>query len=181
VRLFVRTYCQQHNRASTRRETERLLVARFVTKWGARELGEISKADVLKVLDEAVDQGRLSAANHALATIGCSSIGVSPAVSRCQSLWLKCRLNRGLGIAFLPIRGILRVWKAASAMGYPFGTITQLLLLTAQRRSEITSLRWNDLDLAAGQLSVRHLTKMASPMFCRSPRRSSKSSRGSRA
>ena len=162
VRLFVRTYCQQHNRASTRRETERLLVARFVTKWGARELGEISKADVLKVLDEAVDQGRLSAANHALATIRlffnwCVARGLID-VNPCARLKMPAKPRSRDRV--LTDEEIVRVWKAASAMGYPFGTITQLLLLTAQRRNEITSLRWSDLDLAAGQLSIpAHLTK----------------------
>jgi integrase len=34
------------------------------------------------------------------------------------------------------------VWNAAGEVGYPFGTILQLLILTGQRWSEIASLRW---------------------------------------
>ncbi|MEM6566099.1 MAG: integrase, partial [Pseudomonadota bacterium] len=33
------------------------------------------------------------------------------------------------------------VWHRAEAIGYPFGTIVQLLILTGQRRGEITNLR----------------------------------------
>ncbi len=36
-----------------------------------------------------------------------------------------------------------RVWIAAGQIGYPFGTIVQLLILTGQRKSEIGSLRWD--------------------------------------
>ena len=36
-----------------------------------------------------------------------------------------------------------RVWIAATRMGYPFGTIVQLLILTGQRRSEIGKLHRN--------------------------------------
>jgi site-specific recombinase XerD len=69
VDMFVRTYCSQHNRKSTQRETERLLKARFVSRWGARDLREIGKADVLKIIDATLQDGAPSAANHALATV----------------------------------------------------------------------------------------------------------------
>jgi integrase len=36
-----------------------------------------------------------------------------------------------------------RVWIAAELMGYPFGTIVMLLILTGQRKSEIGSLQWD--------------------------------------
>jgi integrase len=35
-----------------------------------------------------------------------------------------------------------RVWIAAEKMGYPFGPIAQLLILTGQRKSEIGALKW---------------------------------------
>jgi integrase len=46
------------------------------------------------------------------------------------------------------------VWRAAHSIGYPFGTITQLLLLTAQRRNEVVQIRWTDLDFNAGLWSI---------------------------
>ncbi|MBR0656947.1 tyrosine-type recombinase/integrase [Plastoroseomonas arctica] len=39
------------------------------------------------------------------------------------------------------------VWRAAGTLGEPFGTITKLLLLTAQRREEVAGLRWSELAL----------------------------------
>ena len=42
---------------------------------------------------------------------------------------------------------IRALWAAWDAMGYPFGTIQQLLLLTAQRRGEVAAMRWDQMDL----------------------------------
>jgi len=41
----------------------------FVQKWGARDVREIGKTDVLAALDAIVEQGTPSAANHALAAV----------------------------------------------------------------------------------------------------------------
>jgi integrase len=156
VELFVRTYCQQHNRESTRRETERLLKTRFVRHWGARDVAEISKADVLRIVDEAVADGAPSAANHALATI---RLFFNWCVDRDLIVTNPCdRLKK-------PAKTIPRdrvlddddtaaIWRAAHSMGYPFGTLAQLLLLTAQRRNEVVQMRWADLDFNAGLWSI---------------------------
>ena len=39
------------------------------------------------------------------------------------------------------------VWHTCDAMGYPFGRIVQMLLLTGQRKSEVTNMKWSDVDL----------------------------------
>ncbi|BCG94448.1 tyrosine-type recombinase/integrase [Mesorhizobium sp. 131-2-1] len=38
------------------------------------------------------------------------------------------------------------VWKAAEKCGYPFGPMTQLLLLTGQRRDEMAELKWSEIS-----------------------------------
>lgn len=38
------------------------------------------------------------------------------------------------------------VWKATYALGYPFGPIFRLLILTGARREEVTSLDWSELN-----------------------------------
>ena len=43
---------------------------------------------------------------------------------------------------------LTRIWLAAELFGYPFGRLVQLLLLTAQRRSEVAGMRWSELDLS---------------------------------
>lgn len=45
---------------------------------------------------------------------------------------------------------VARVWAAAGLLGYPTGHWLQVLLLTAQRRSEVAEMRWRDVDLQEG-------------------------------
>lgn len=45
---------------------------------------------------------------------------------------------------------VARVWAAAGLLGYPAGHWAQVLLLTAQRRSEVAGMRWRDVDLQEG-------------------------------
>jgi integrase len=47
------------------------------------------------------------------------------------------------------------IWKASRLAGYPFGPFTMLLILTAQRRTEVASMRWRDLDLDGGNWIIR--------------------------
>jgi integrase len=41
---------------------------------------------------------------------------------------------------------IAALWRSADAMGYPFGPFYKLLLLTAQRRDEVSGMRWQEID-----------------------------------
>ena len=49
---------------------------------------------------------------------------------------------------------IKKLWRAFDQAGYPFGIIAKLLLLTGQRRAEVSGLRWSELsdDLAVWTL-----------------------------
>ena len=52
---------------------------------------------------------------------------------------------------FLEMEEVKRVWEATNLLGYPFGPYVRLLLLTGQRRTEVASMRWQDVDLDAGR------------------------------
>ena len=39
------------------------------------------------------------------------------------------------------------VWQAAEQMGYPFGPLVQMLVLTGQRRDEVRKMTWDEIDL----------------------------------
>ena len=51
---------------------------------------------------------------------------------------------------YLEMPEVKRLWSAAGLLGYPFGPYVKLLLLTGQRRSEVATMRWPDVDLDAG-------------------------------
>ncbi|MGZ2412268.1 integrase [Sphingomonas sp. F9_3S_D5_B_2] len=46
------------------------------------------------------------------------------------------------------------IWKAAGLLGFPFGPYLRVLGLTAQRRTEVASMRWSDVDLDAGTWTI---------------------------
>lgn len=67
-----------------------------------------------------------------------------------------------------------RVWDAAQLLGYPFGPYVRALLLTGQRRTEVASMRWQDVDLDAGTWILKaadtkgeraHMVPLSAPML----------------
>lgn len=51
---------------------------------------------------------------------------------------------------FLSMEEVKRVYAAAPMLGYPSTGFIKLLVLTGQRRTEVASMRWADIDLDAG-------------------------------
>lgn len=54
----------------------------------------------------------------------------------------------------LSMTELRRVWEAAGEMGYPFGDIIRLLILTGQRRSEVAEAPWAWLNLEAAEVVI---------------------------
>lgn len=166
VEEFVRLHCSRHNRANTAKETERLLRAEFVSKWRKREVQSITKVDVIRIIDAIVDRGSPSGAHHALAAIRklfnwCVERGLIES-SPCAGLKSPAKLTARDRV--LSDREIARVWRASTQVGYPVGAITQLLILTGQRRGEVAGMRWSDIDLNEMLWTLpSELTKNARP------------------
>jgi integrase len=56
------------------------------------------------------------------------------------------------------------IWQEAGKLGWPFGPIVQVLMLTAQRRGEVAAMQWDDLDLDKGVWTIpADRTKNAKP------------------
>jgi len=51
---------------------------------------------------------------------------------------------------FLNDSEIVWFWKACEKIGWPFGPLFQLLLLTGQRRDEVGQMEWSEIDLDKG-------------------------------
>ena len=46
----------------------------------------------------------------------------------------------------LTLDELVRVWAGAETLGYPYGPLFKMLILTAQRRSEVACLTWDEID-----------------------------------
>lgn len=153
---FVQLYCSQHNRPSTAAETERVLRSVFLPDWQNRDLLAISRQDILGILDAIVARGAPSTAIHAYAAIRkfftwCVErdlVEISPC------LHLKPPAKKHSRERVLIDDEIVKLWKASREIGYPFGAIFQLLLLTGQRRGEVVGMRWTEIDLKQGVWTI---------------------------
>jgi integrase len=145
VPLFIELYAKPKNRGW--KESERLL-GKFQSLF-AKPLVDITRGDIVRLLDQIIASGTPYRANRVLA-----------ALKKLMS-WA---LDRGM-IDVNPIAGLkpphreqardrvlsdaelASLMAAADAAGHPFGYVTKLLVLTGQRRSEVSEMRWSEIDL----------------------------------
>src|SRR5262245_14377898 len=69
VAQFLDRHCRRANRPRTARETKRLLDLHVLPRWRGRLLREITRRDVLDLLDRVVDGGKPIAANRVLSAV----------------------------------------------------------------------------------------------------------------
>jgi integrase len=160
VTYFIEAYARPKNRSAD--ETERLLRREFVTTWGNRHIAEISRQDIAAVLDRIMRDGRHTMANRSLAAIRkLFNWAVERGIieqSPCTSI--RKPANEVSRDRVLDDDELVAVWRAAERTPYPFGHIVRLLILTGQRRSEVTSMRWVDIDVKHSTWSIpAELTK----------------------
>jgi integrase len=152
IERVAETFIERHAKRATRdwKETERLLKRNVVERWKGRRLSTITKPQVHDLLDSIVDRGAPIAANR---------------VHTQLNVMGRWAVERGI-VTTNPFAGIkapssergrarervlsddeLRlVWKAAEAIGWPFGPIVKLLALTGARRDEVAQMEWREID-----------------------------------
>ena len=138
---FLQLHCAVRNKPRTAGETERLLNRHWLPALSRKALQEIRTQDVSNVLDGLL--ATPSEAMHALAAIrklfSWARQRRLVAYSPCDGVQLGVRSQPRTRV--LSDMELVKVYRAAERLGYPYGNIVQLLLLTGQRRGEIASLR----------------------------------------
>jgi integrase len=145
---FIERHCNRSNRPRTAAETARLLQQHVLPQLRGRKINEISRRDILDVLDKVVDNGAPISANRTLAAVRklfnwCVSRDII-AVSPCAGV--KPPTPERARDRVLSDDELVRVWRAAEKIGGPFGALVQLLALTGQRRDEVAGMRWDELS-----------------------------------
>jgi integrase len=146
---FLERYAKANTRESSWRETERLLNRDVLPSWKGRTVQEITRRDIVDLLDRVSDRGSPIMANRVLAAVRrlfgwCVDRGVlekspcagvkAPAAERCRD-------------RFLSDDELRLAWTACDDIGWPFGPLVKLLILTGQRRDEVSNTRWSEVDL----------------------------------
>jgi integrase len=158
---FIELYAKR--RQNTWRETERYLKQDVLPHWRGREIRDIKRGDVLRLLDKTMAEGKATKAKHLHGhlrklftwSVERGFLDSSP-MANLPSPSQTVERDR-----VLTDSEIAAIWIACNDLGFPFGPLIRLLFLTAQRRNEVAAMRWSDLDLEAGLWRLpREATKM---------------------
>lgn len=150
-------YYKRHLRSLRSGETVRRELDRHViAKWGRREIHEITKRDVLDLLDGIVDSGRETTANRVRAYLNkffawCVERDV---IEHSPMTGVKAPAKEKSRDRVLSDDEIRWFWAACERAGEPWGQLGQVLLLTGQRLNEAAQMTEDEL-----QGNVWHLDK----------------------
>lgn len=143
VKTLMSQYAKRHlaslkSGPTVKRELER----HVVSQWGERDIHDISKRDVIDLLDEIADSGRVVTANRVRAYLNkflnwCVErdiLEVSPATG------VKPVAKEASRDRVLSDDEIRWFWMACEVEGQPWGPLGKILLLTGQRLSEVAGM-----------------------------------------
>lgn len=150
-----REFLERHAKGLAKEKEARTIVEReFVKRWGARPITDITATEVAAAIRAIVKRGAPYQAHNALGyirrlftwAIGTHEFGVdvSPVERLKPADLIGARQARERTLTDAELRA---VWDAAGVMGYPYGPLFRLLILTGQREREVADARWSEFDL----------------------------------
>jgi integrase len=143
----------EHIKANKERkaaEVERDLRKEFISPWGHRPIASIKPMDVALVIEATVRRGKLGHAHGLFAHIRRLFRWAIPMYiehSPCSQLSPRRLIgDRKRRDRILSDAEIAALWRTTGPMGYPYGPLYRLLLLTGLRLSEVSKASWNEFD-----------------------------------
>jgi integrase len=134
-------------------EATRIIEREFVKRWGARPITDIMPEEIATAIRAIVKRGSPYQAHNALGyirrlfnwAIGTHEFGIraSPVEPLKPKDLIGKRVPRERTLSDDELRAI---WCAAGKMGYPYGPVFRLLILTGQREREVAEMRWPEVD-----------------------------------
>jgi integrase len=156
AREYLERQVKRNTAASTYRETARIMEQDVIPEWGRRSIGSILRRDVSALVDKKTASGAEIQANRILARLR-SLFGWAVEKDRvsanpCDGLRPPTKeKSRDRVLSEEEMRAF---WPAADELGWPFGPLFKLLLLTAQRRDEVATMEWLEISLDTGVWSI---------------------------
>ena len=146
---FIERYLGPNTKSSTMREMTRLLRRNVVPAWKGRLIVDISRRDVIALLDTMIARKAPVSANRLLAVLRRMFNWAIERDLRSDSPCDRVRAptHEQARDRLLSNSEIGSLWRACNILGWPFGPLFQLLILTGQRREEVAGIRWSELDL----------------------------------
>ena len=143
---FVEKYAKVNQRSWE--QTDRAIRHDVLPAIGSLQAEDVTRRDIVRILDTVAERGPIMA-NRVLAY---TRKFFGWCVERGHVADNPCAGIKAPGVAKTRERvlgddELAEVWRAADAVGWPWGPVVKLLTLTAQRRSEVVGMRWSELDL----------------------------------
>jgi integrase len=126
----------------------------FIPAWGKRPTADIEPLEVRNLVKGIKDAGKSAQARNVLGyarrlfnwAIDQHVYGLES--SPCERLRPTAIIGKKEGRTRILNDAEKRAaWHAAAKLGFPYGSIYQLLMLTGQRRSEVAEASWSEIDL----------------------------------
>jgi integrase len=148
---FIDRHVKGHRRA---KGSEREIRKELIGQWGDRPIAAITREDVVALVDAITKRPAPYLAHIALGHArslfnwainrGAYGLETSPCdrIKPAALIGAKEPRQRVLSDA-----EIAAVWRGSEKLGYPFGPLYQLLLLTGARKNEVAGARWGEFDL----------------------------------
>jgi len=152
VRRLVEEYIEKYAKVRKRswKEDERILNKDVIPRWGKRKARDITRRDIILLLDEIVERGASIQANRTLAAIrkmysfamGRGVLDASPCVA------IPAPSEENTRVRVLNADEIRIFWGKLEAAGMEkaTGLALKLQLVTAQRKGEVASAKWTDFN-----------------------------------
>ena len=148
-------FLDRHGRTLKKQgEARRIIEREFVRRWGARPAADITPQDVSIAIRAIVSRGAPYQAHNAFGylrrlyswAIGTQEYGLtsSPVERLSPKDLIGRREPRERTLTDAELRS---VWQAADQMGYPYGPVFRLLILTGQREREVADMSWSEIDV----------------------------------
>jgi integrase len=139
-----------------RAEADAVVRRQLLPAWGGRLITEIKRSDLTELTDQLLDARTPMAAHrlHEVAkrifnwSLHRGDIDASPFAA------MKAPIRKEPRGKVLSHDDIQALWGACEAMGYPFGSMIKILILTGQRRSEVAEMTWKEIDLKKTQWTI---------------------------
>lgn len=134
------------NKSRTTADYRRLLSRHLEPELGKRRIDDVRPRDVSRLVGRLIETP--SEANHALTAIKAvfSYALRHHFIEQNPALGIPLPGKRNSRDRILTEHEIAEIWKAATTLGFPFGHIVKLCLLTGQRRGEAALLKWSHID-----------------------------------
>ena len=144
---LVPSFIKSINRQRSWKQVEKALINNFVPTLGKMRPEDIARKDIAGIVDTVAARAPVMAArtlSHIHRFMGwCIERGfieINPAKG------IKSPETPTSRERVLDDDELAEVWKAAEAVGWPWEGLVKLLTLTAQRRGEVTGMRWDEVE-----------------------------------